>query len=93
MPMVREEREAEADELSQSPSLKWPRMSARCRWIKKPSAVAEQRRGIGRVTLKAVIEVMEEEFGATAAGARGDAEDGLEDRLVKSRIAMSFSYL
>ena len=45
MLMVREGREAEADELSQSPSLKWPRMSARCRWIKKLSAVAEKHQG------------------------------------------------
>ena len=82
MPMVREEREAEADELSQSPSLKWPRMSARCRWIKKTIRCSGTTpRWIARVTLKAVIEVMEEEFGATAAGARGGEEDGLDDDL------------
>ena len=43
--MVQEDRKTEEDELRQSLSMKRSRTSARCRWIKTPSDVAERCQG------------------------------------------------
>ena len=82
MLMVREEREAEADELRPEPEPEVVEDVCEVRLDQKSILCGGATpRWIARVTLKAVIEVMEEEFGVTAAGARGDAEGGLEDDL------------
>ena len=77
---VREEREAEADELRPKPQavedvfeVPLDQKTIRCGGA-TPGYIAG-------VTLKAVIEVMEEEFGVTAAGSGGDEEDESDDDL------------
>ena len=77
MLMVREEREAEADELRPEPEPEMVEDVCEVLLDQKPSAVAEN----ARVTLEAVIGVMEEEFGVSTAGAGGDEEDELDDDL------------